>query len=298
MTVPTPLPDWWLPACRKHYGLAKTRPPEMPKPAPAWCITEWGTFDSWNAWRDKQPGYKRPAGLWLRVPDWAWVIRAELLRAHQTPPPPPPPPVPAPSWTLPGPLVFTASDPNAANGHAGVGTIGKIINLDPDGSTPVCPLWECFQAGGGGPRGLCGQVEGQGQLQVAFDLIQHHRQNGDHLAVVGTGGVPAARLVAIGVTSFFMEGNAQVGWEPYGNAAELLDQALRVDGWPHAKISYGVYDGVSLAAYAANVPMVWDYARNELVAGTQAQGLPGKDFAVYSAEGIGDCASWGTLAAL
>ena len=183
---------------------------------------------------------------------------------------------------------MTASDPDSANNHKGVGTIGKIIEPG------VCPLWECYPVGGGA-RGLCGQIEGWDQLQVAIDLIQKHRRPGDHLAIVSTLNVSAVRMLEIGVNVCFYEMNAQAGWEPYGNQARM-EYTAHKDGWLYCYPSYGVYIPVSLVEYFEYIPMVWDYTINDFVRGTKPQGHPDKQFAIFSAEGTGDTSSWPTLA--
>lgn len=284
---------WWLDACRLRVGLLKRPQPQVPHMTRPKYVAELDELDrvaAWVLW--KHHGGPRPK-VWRRVPAYAWAIWGEYQVAHPKPKPKPPEPKPPngtkppPSWTLPSALIMTASDPSSANGHVGVGTIGRIIEPG------VCPLWECTPVSGGG-RGLLGQVEGEDQLDVALALIAKHRQPGDHLAIVGTGNVRADRMVAAGVTVAFYELNAQAGWEPYGNTARLVFQGYQ-DGWPYVYPSYGCYDGVWLQDYRSYVPMVWSDAAKGFVPGTKPQGLA-PYFACFSAEGMGDTDSWPTLA--
>ncbi len=203
-----------------------------------------------------------------------------------TPPPPPPKPTPTPSWTLPGPLIMTASDPGSANDHPGVGTIGRIV------VPGVCPLWRCDTVTGPARVGWLGQIEGQDQLGVALELLAD-KPAGDSKAIVGTGGVNADRMVAAGVNVAFAELNAQAGWEPYGNAARICFQ-LQQDGFPHVYPSYGCYDGIGLQAYADYVPEMWDPVSGGFVPGTAPQGLADY-YACFSAEGMTDTDSWPAL---
>lgn len=207
------------------------------------------------------------------------------------PPPPPPPPAPPPSsWSLPGPLILTASDPSSADGHAGVGSIGRIVQPG------AAPVWECL---GNGRTGYLAQIEGDSQYEQARRFLLEECPAGVDRAVVTTGGVTlehVAELVAGGVTVAFMELNPQAGWEPYGNTARMLDQALR-DGWPHQRPSYGCYDGIGLDSIENYVPLVWDDQRETWRRGDGPQGLvPAELGAVFSAEGAGDTNSWPAIA--
>lgn len=197
-------------------------------------------------------------------------------------PPPPIPPKPKPSWTLPGPLIMTASDPGSANGYPGVGTIGRIV------VSGVCPLWRCDPVSGSGV-GWLGQIEGQAQLDIALGML-NSKPAGDSKAIVGTGGVNADRMIAAGINVAFAELNAQSGWEPYGNAARICFQ-LHQDGFPYVYPSYGCYDGIGLQDYAAYVPDVWSTDTNGMVPGTEPQGLADY-YACFSAEGMTDTDSW------
>lgn len=295
------LPPWFLKATRYKYGLIpyKPRPKDIPKRIsvkqfPA-VYHEWAQFDLWYPWvRGHRVGLRPP--VWKRVPGWAWTIGGELDAKAFVPPakpkPPPKPPLPKPSWSLPGPFVMTASNPDAANGKAGVGTIGRLID-----QIEACPLWECKPVSGPG-RGLVAQIEGEHQVEQCLELLRRHRKPGDHLAVVGTLNVKAKPLLDFDVNVCFAELNAQAGWEPYGNTARIMFQAHQ-DGWPHAVPSYGCYWDVGLDDYARYVPMVWDNARSEFVAGAEPQGVPGRDFAIFSAEGATDAGgTWEIVAKL
>jgi hypothetical protein len=91
MTTPSPPPSWWLPACRRRFGLSQVRPPDEPKPAPAWCLAEWERYVLWMAWIDNGKKPPRPPTFWAKVPDWAWTLNGEYRKAHPKPHPPPPP---------------------------------------------------------------------------------------------------------------------------------------------------------------------------------------------------------------
>jgi hypothetical protein len=297
------LPPWFLKATRYKYGLIPYKP--RPKDFPAqitrakWpqVYKEWDQFDLWNPWRVGHKALTRPK-VWKTVPGWAWTIAGELDKQHAQPPPkpkpPPAPPLPKPSWSLPGPFVMESNpgSPGSANGKAGVGTIGRIID-----QIEACPMWECRPVSGSG-RGLCGQIEGEHQVDQAKELFKRHRQPGDHLAIVGTLNVKAKPLLDIGVNFCWAELNAQSGWEPYGNAARLLAQAFQ-DGWVYAEPSYGCYWSTGLDDYQRYVPMIWDYTKNDFVQGTKPQGLPGRNFAIFSAEGATDAGgTWEVVARL
>lgn len=113
MATPTPLPRWWMPACRRRFGLSAERPAGMPKPAPRWCLAEWARFEKWSRWLDRGARGPRPKGVWAPAPQWAKTLRRQIVAARPKPKPPPPPaPPPARSrWTDPpwnGPYLFLA----------------------------------------------------------------------------------------------------------------------------------------------------------------------------------------------
>jgi hypothetical protein len=287
---------WWLDGGRLYVKLitrseaTKRGVPGMKSPKYDAELAEYRRMSLWIHWVIGGRVGPRP-DVWKRVPAYAWTIWGEYQVAHPKPkpkpPPPKPPPTTPPTWTLPGPLVesgvFGDSDWHNLMTH---GTIAEI-------RVPgVCPLWECFQVGGSG-HGWLGQIEGHDQLQTAVDLLEAHRQPGDHLAIVGTLNVPVASILHL-VNVCFAELNAQASWEPYGNANRILFQAHQ-DGWPYAKPNYGVYMPVSLQDYFDYVPEVWDPATNSFVPGTEPQGHPGRDFGVFSAQGAGDTNSWATI---
>jgi hypothetical protein len=265
----------------------------MTRPKYAAELGELDRFAAWLVWYEAGRKGKRPK-FDLPVPRWAWLIENEYRKAHPKPKPPhppdPPKPPPAPpSWTMPGPLILTASDPGSANGHAGVGTIGRIV------VSGVCPLWRCDNVAGPPRVGWLGQIEGEAQLDVALGMLSS-KPAGDSKAIVGTGGVKADPMVAAGVNVCFIELNAQAGWEPYGNEARLEFQGYQ-DGWPHVYPSYGCYDEIGLQNYAEYVPDVWDPVSGTMIPGHEAQGIA-DEFAVFSAEGMGDTNSWPYLATL
>lgn len=214
-------------------------------------------------------------------------------KKHKPPPPPPPPKVAPPSWTIPGPIVLTASDPDSAlnpetgKPRAGINAIGRIV------VPGVAPLWRVDSAAG--RTGWLAQIEGQEQVQTAIDLLKD-KPVSDSRAIVGTGNVPAAPLLALGVNFYFIELNAQADWEPYGNAGRMRWRAEQ-DGWTYVRISYGVYMPVSLGDYAKYVPLVWDNVTNGWKRADAPQGLE-KDCGIFSAEGMGDTNSWPVLAVL
>lgn len=205
------------------------------------------------------------------------------------PPPSPTPTPPAPSWQLPSPLLLSGvpGDDGGVRDHSGVGTVGLIM------VPGVCPLWECYPVNqtAGQHRGLIGQIEGFDQLQVAIDLINAHRRDGDHLAIVGTGNVPAKRMVDMGVNVYFAEMNAQAGWEPYGNWENALSYRANMDGWPHAHPSWGVYGSVGLQQYAEYHAGIYNAQGQVVGYENHPQGLTGY-YAIFSIQGMGDTNSW------
>ncbi len=293
--------EWWLDACRLRVGLLKRPQPKVPHMTfPKWApeIAELNGFAEWLTWN--AGGKKGPAPVWRRrqrKPDWAWTIWGEYQTAHPKPKPKPPPdpehqpgPKPAPSWTLPSPLVMSGvyGDNDWYGDHKSeIGTLAQIL------VPGVCPLWECRPMNGAG-RGLLGQIEGRDQLQAALDLLEEHKQPGDHLAIVGTGNVKADRMIEAGVTVAFYELNAQASWEPYGNTNKILFQGHQ-DGWPHVYPSYGVYVPVSLQEYAAYHPQVTDDGGKTWTTSPTPQGLA-PYYAVFSGQGMTDTNSWPALA--
>jgi hypothetical protein len=181
-------------------------------------------------------------------------------------------------------------DPETGKPRKGVGTIGNIL------VPGVCPLWECKPVNGVG-RGLLGQIEGQEQLQIAIDLINEHKKPGDHLAIVGTGNVHAEKMVEIGVTVYFIELNAQAGWEPYGNYGKMHWTAETKDGWPWVYPSYGVYVPVSLQQYAEYHPEITKDGGKTWQISPVPQGIE-PYFAIFSGQGMGNMNSWPYLASL
>lgn len=74
----------------------------MTKPKYQWCFDEWAKFSIWQAWKDAGSHKPRPAGLWTRVPDWAWKLLGEWHKKHPvTPPHPQPPAEPVSPWKNP-----------------------------------------------------------------------------------------------------------------------------------------------------------------------------------------------------
>lgn len=108
LPVPKPLPEWWLPLCRYRVGVDGTRP-KAPKPAPQWCMQEWTRFDAWHAWKDGKV-VEKPAGLWVKTPQWAWQLREAILKARKGETPPPPPPSPTDVFTKPGIMMYSADN--------------------------------------------------------------------------------------------------------------------------------------------------------------------------------------------
>jgi hypothetical protein len=111
--VPVRPAPGFLEWCRWRLGLRATRPAKGVPPARdfyrqwPWALEELARFNAWNAWRSAG-SYPRPR-VWARVPDWAWALRAEWLRAA---------PKPAPAvrsfWDRPGMLLawgLDAGDP-------------------------------------------------------------------------------------------------------------------------------------------------------------------------------------------
>lgn len=201
--------------------------------------------------------------------------------AAYTAPPPPPESKPAPSWTIPGPIVLCASDPDAAldpatgTPRAGVAAIGRIV------VPGVAPVW---RVDGQGRTGWLAQVEGASQVAGALDDLSR-RPSSDSRAVIGTLNTPAAPFLAIGVNTVYAEINAQALPDGSGHIANQLFQG-RQDGWTYVWPSFGVYDGVGLQHYL-----------DELAALPEHTDLAGR-WMVYSASGMSDTDSWDTLARL
>lgn len=202
---------------------------------------------------------------------------------------PPPPPLYPRSWTLPSPVIFTASDPHAADGKAGVGTILLILNRDPNR-----PDWLAAGPGSTQGGGKVYQAEGNDQAEAALAQIAADRADmgsafPPNVAVVTNGLVAPypSRFVAAGVTSCMVECYAQAGDEPYGDLKRMTWQAHH-DGWPHVIPVLGVYDNIDLAHY---------FTING--AGSFKGGhWHGGPLGIYLAEGMTDTGSWPTLATL
>jgi hypothetical protein len=183
------------------------------------------------------------------------------------------------SWLLPSPALFTASDPNAAHGKAGVGTVLDLFRGTdrPDWETPS-------------DTGRVYQAEGSAQAADALNAIMADRNAGWHgdTAVVTGLGIDPVPFVKLGVTSCMVECYAQAGDQPYGNIAHMRWQALH-DGWPHVIPTLGVYDNIDLAHYLALNGGAGNFKHGR---------WRGGPLAIYLAEGMTDTGSWPTLAAL
>lgn len=94
MTVPSPLPVWFVPLMRHMSGL-EPRPADCPKPAPAWALDQHAELATWYAWRrdPRRPKPLRPA-VWRTVPLWAWHLEGDLLAKAGAPTRTPPVVVP------------------------------------------------------------------------------------------------------------------------------------------------------------------------------------------------------------
>ena len=251
----------------------------MPKPAPSWCLAEWARFDAWRAWVAAGRPKPRPVGVFLLVPPWAWTLLHELQAAHPRPKPNPKPApahVPASTWTLPGPVILTASDPGAANGHAGVGSIG-VIEVG-----GVCPLWKVTS--GGGKVGWCAQIEGSDQINIAIANLKGRDGDTCIVSTLNLPDAPGRVLAETGCNTVFAEVNAQALPDESGDVGAMLAQG-RNDGWAHVSVSFGVYDQVGLQHYLSALAALPD-----------AKAI-GAGWMVFSAEGMGDTSSWPTLAA-
>lgn len=236
---------------------------------------------------EPDPGFWR---RWLK----RWRKTHPLPKPRPKPKPPSPPPAATASWSIPGPIILTASDPDAAldpatgKPRAGVAAIGVIV------VPGVCPLWRVTTTSGTPRTGWVAQIEGADQIDIAYSLLKD-KPVSDSRAIIGTGNVPATRMAELGVNSAFYELNAQAGWEPYGNAARILFQGHQ-DGYEYVMPSYGVYDGVGLKDYADYVPMIWDSQTNGFIRGSEPQGLPTSALCIFLAEGMSNTNSWPYLA--
>lgn len=197
-----------------------------------------------------------------------------------TPPAPAKPKPPPVSWHQPSPCLFTASDPDAARGRAGVGSTLQIMDTGdgrPDWITPDS-------------SGIVYQAEGQAQAILALERIRGElsRPGLSSRAVVTTLGIDPAPFVALGVTSCMVECYAQAGAEPYGDLAHMAWQAHH-DGWPHVIPTLGVYDAIGLQ---------WYLDHNGGPANFRHGHWRGGPLAIYLAEGMTDTGSWPILAVL
>jgi hypothetical protein len=182
------------------------------------------------------------------------------------------------SWNLPSPILFTASDPHAADGKAGVATILQVV------STPgVRPTW-----GTPDGKGRVYQAEGNDQATEALAQIEAESFHGDRAVVTNGLDAPVvAEFTALGVTSWMVECYAQAGDQPYGMIGEMIQNA-RAHGMPRVIPTLGVYDNISLQHYL-----------DLNGAGHFRHGhWNGGPLAIYLAEGMGDTGSWPTLATL
>lgn len=189
-------------------------------------------------------------------------------------------PMPSPSWTLPSPVVFTASNPHACDGHK-VGTVLTIIDRS-DGR----PDWNAV-----GHTARVYQVEGAAEVGPALtelELDDSTHANADGRAVVTTLGIDPAPFVKLGVTSCMVECYAQAGNDPYANIQRMRWQAKH-DGWPHVIPVLGVYDDVGLQRYID---------LNGGPAAFRGGHWRGGPLAIYLGEGMTDTGSWVTLAGL
>lgn len=192
------------------------------------------------------------------------------IGAPLAPPAPPPPVKPAPSWTLPGPVIFTASDPGQATGKAGVGTV-LVIEDRGDGRPDWIPQ---------GTPGRVYQAEGGDQAIAALARLIGDGLTPGATALVSTLGIDPAPFVARGLTTVMVECYLQ----GQANALDKLDYALDVEGWTDAIPIVGVFDNVGLSQY---VPWLRDRGL-----------LASKRWGIYLAEGVTDTGSWATLAGL
>lgn len=186
----------------------------------------------------------------------------------------------SPSWALPGPLIFTASDPSQASGRKGVGT--ELLIMDTGDGRPD---WRSADG-----AGVVYQVEGGTQDSAALDRVR--AELGDatiqHRAIVTTLGVDPTPFLELGVTTCLPECYLQSGplqLRAYWQAGH--------DGWPFVWPAVGVYDGIALSRYVDPVETV----DGEPVSWPGLRALFG-EWAGYLAEGFTDTASWVTLAAL
>ncbi len=156
---------------------------------------------------------------------------------HPKPKPVPPPPKPVPSFTVPGPIVFTAWDPGQA--RTGPWTIARITEPG------VAPLWAAGD-------GWIAQSEAADQTPTALGYLAGKTNK----ALVATQGgwAPADPFLAAGVNVCLVE--AYQNEDPSHTPAQLTWQAEH-DGWPYAWPVVGCYHGYPLADYDLAV-----YGRN------------------------------------
>lgn len=240
---------------------------------------------------EPDPGFWK---RWLRR--WRKKHPLPKPKPRPKPKPPPEPPAPPPSWTIGGPILLCtdapdsydqALDPNTGQPRKGIAAIGQVV------VPGVSPLWRIDTLTGPPRTGWLGQIEDRTQIAIARSLLIG-KPASDSKAVVVTANIVTLGADALdeldemrqatGVNTAFAEVNAQVDGPP-GRIANMLFQT-RQDGYQHVSVSFGVYGGVPLEHYLA-----------ELAGLPDAKEI-GSGWMVFSTNGMSDTDSWAALAAL
>jgi hypothetical protein len=126
----------------------------------AWVLGEWHRFDVWMQWKDRGSPKPRPVALWRRVPDWAWVVRRELLKARPKSPPAPPAPAVPPAPPLP---------PSAAQYQHGIylGQNAEYVRLAPAKYKAIFTADPAYDSQATASLGAALRAEGR-EVQVWF----------------------------------------------------------------------------------------------------------------------------------
>lgn len=231
MTVPSPLPAWFLPLMRYAHGL-QHRPAAAPRPAPHWFLGLRDEFNEWNGWLTAGRPKPRPATFWKEPPQWAWLLRKELARARPAVSAAPVAKAPPPSWTDGRPVVFTAWEAGLA--RTGGWTVARIV------VPGVAPVW---------------QVDGVGYIAQSEDptqapgALKYLKGVQGQKAVVATqaGWENPQPFLDAGINVCFVEAYGPEGW-PYSDTERMLWQAQH-DGWPYVIPCVGCYHGYPLSSY-------------------------------------------------
>jgi hypothetical protein len=184
-------------------------------------------FWHWLAWRLRNKKGPRPADAPADIPAWAWVAAKRWTDKHRRQPPPLPP---KPSFTLTGPIVFTAWD--AGQARSGPWTVARITEPG------IAPQW-------GAGSGVIAQAESPDQVAIALQYLPAAFDNRALVATQG-GWAPADPFLNAGINVVMVE--AYQNEDPSHTPAQLVWQAKH-DGWPYTWPVVGCYHDYPLRNY-------------------------------------------------